>query len=158
TFQYGSYSVVNEQGITIYTPNSVSGGAGEIVLHGSGPNAGQTILAWCLDVYTYLQSSGTYTISPLTTAGSGSPNPTLTTTQIGEIGALMSHGEALINTGSNVSAATQLAIWEVEYGASFTSNGISSSVSNLAATYVTDVTNGTWVADNNVSLLSASGD
>ena len=43
------------------------------------------------------------------TTGSGGSNPTLTTAQIGEIGALMANGNALINTSHDVSAAIQLA-------------------------------------------------
>jgi hypothetical protein len=158
TFTYSSYSVTNEQSINIFTPNNVSGGAGEIVLTGSGANAGHTIVAWCLDIYDFLTNSGTYNVGVLTTSGSGGANPTLTTTQIGEIGALMAHGESLINTSHDVSAAIQLAIWEIEYGSAFTSNGITPSVSTLAATYVTDVKNGTWAPDSNVSLLSLRGD
>ncbi len=157
TFQYGSYSVANEQDISISTPNDVKGGAGQIKLIGSGPNATQTILAWCMDIYDFLQNSGTYNITPLTTGGTGGSNPTLTSTQIGEIGALITHGNALINTSYDVSAAIQLAIWKVEYGGVFNSNGITPSVATLAATYVTDVQNGTWAANDNVSLLQEAG-
>ena len=94
---------------------------GQIVLQGAGANTGQTLLAWCLDVFTYLQNSGTYQISPLTTAGSGGSNPPLTNMQISQIGSLMVNGNALIKTSSdtNVSAAIQLAIWLTEYGNNF---------------------------------------
>jgi hypothetical protein len=164
TFTYSSYSVTNEQDITILTPNSISGGAGQITLIGSGANPGvitndgADILAWCLNIYTYLASSGTYTVGTLTTAGTGGSNPTLTTTQIGEIGALMLNGDAIINSSTNVSAAIQLAIWEVEYGSTFTYSGLSSAVTNLANTYKSDVTGGSpiWAPDYNVSLLSES--
>ena len=114
-------------------------------------------MAWCLDIYDYLNPAGTYQIGTLTTAGSGNGNPTLTSTQIGEIGALIANGDALINTSYNVSAAIQLALWEVEYGKSFEFTGLSSAVILLADTYLTDVENGTWAADYNVSLLSGSG-
>jgi hypothetical protein len=82
----------------------------------------------------------------------------LTTTQIGEIGALMLNGDAIINSSTNVSAAIQLAIWEVEYGSTFTYSGLSSAVTNLANTYKSDVTGGSpiWAPDYNVSLLSES--
>jgi hypothetical protein len=96
-------------------------------------------------------------MTPLTTAGTGGSNPGLSSAQIGQIGALITHGDALINTATDVSAAIQLAIWEVEYGKAFSSNGISTSVSALAATYVTDVQNGTWAPNANVELLSQSG-
>ncbi len=159
TFTYGSYSVVNEQNITILTPNDISGGMGGINLIGSGPNAGQNILAWCLDIYTYLTGAGTYQIGPLTIAGSGDGNPALTNTQIGQIGSLMAHGQAIINTTYDASAAIQLAIWETEYGNSFTYSGVSSDVSSLANTYLGYVETGIWdTPDYNVSLLSESGD
>jgi hypothetical protein len=162
TFTYSSYSVTNEQDITILTPNSISGGAGQIKLIGSGANAGVVtndgadILAWCLNIYTYLANSGTYTVGTLTTAGTGGSNPTLTTTQIGEIGALMLNGDAIINSSTNVSAAIQLAIWKIEYGNTFTSSGLSSAVTTLANTYISDVNGGSWGPDYNVSLLSES--
>jgi hypothetical protein len=157
TISYGSYSVINEQNISIYTPSSVTGGAGQIVLNGSGANAGQDILAWCLDIYTFLANTGTYGLSSLTTAGSGGSNPSLTATQIGEIGALMLNGDRLINTSRDVSAATQLAIWKVEYGASFGSDGISPSVTNLAQTYMNQAGPGGTLGPVPVTLLSQPG-
>jgi hypothetical protein len=156
-FTYGSYSVTNAQDVTITQPNSVSGEAGQIVLAGSGGNTGQDILAWCLDVFTFLQSSGTYNVGPLTTAGSGGSNPPLSTTQIGEIGALMAYGNAHIALSTDVSAAIQLAIWMVEYSNfSYTVPASGSSVATLAQQYFDDATNGSWALDNNVSLLSVS--
>jgi len=153
TFQYGSYDLTNEQNIHITSPFTADAGLGQIVLHGSGPNAGQTILAWCLDIYNDLQSSGTYTVQPITTAGTGGSNPPLTTTQIGQIGALVSHGNALISTDFNVSAAVQLALWEIEYS-SFNSNGVNPTVAALAASYITNVQNGTWAPNFNIALLT----
>ena len=160
TFSYNSFTVTNEQDIHILTPNNVTGGMGQIVLHGSGPDAGQTLAAWCLDVYDFLTHSGTYTVGPLTTTGSGGSNPALTTTQISEIGSLMLKGNSLVNTGTNVSAATQLAIWIVEYGASFTFSGVSSSVKTLAQQYVSNVSaGGIWDCPTcTVTLLSLNGD
>jgi|SRR5665213_1704128 len=159
TFTYSSYDVTNEQNISISAPNSISGGAGQIVLIGSGANVGQTILAYCLNIYTYLQGAGTYQIGPLTTAGSGSPNPALTNTQISEIGSLIVNGNALISTSHDVSAAVQLAIWEVEYGAGFTFTGLDAGAKSLASTYLTNVgAGGIWASSNyNVSLLSQTG-
>jgi hypothetical protein len=193
TFSY-TYSVTNEQNINISEPNAVSGGAGQIVLTGSyaGPANGytgptpNTILAWCLDIETYLLQNATYTLSgPLTstTTAAGFPNPspivgqaagTLSATQIGEIGALITHGDAIIAANAagtyNVSAAIQLAIWEVEYGISgangtqpFTYTGLDQlngdltyTSTQLAAQYITDVTNGTWALDSDVYLLTGS--
>jgi hypothetical protein len=191
-----TYSVTNEQNINISEPNPISGGAGQIVLTGSyaGPANGYTgptpnsILAWCLDIDTYLLQNSTYTLSgPLTstTTAAGFPNPspivgqaagTLSTTQIGEIGALITHGDAIIAANApgtyNVSAAIQLAIWEIEYGTSgangtqpFTYTGLNQldgdptyTSTQLAAQYITDVANGTWALDSgDVYLLTGSG-
>lgn len=163
TFQYDSYTVKNEQTITILTPNNVSGGMGEILLHGAGANTGQLVAAWCLDIYDFLANSGTYTTGPLTTAGSGGTNhtnPTLTNVQISEIGSLMVNGVALINTNTNVSAATQLAIWMIEYGNTFSYSGVSSTVTALAQQYVTNVgVGGLWFCPGcTVTLLSLARD
>ena len=160
TFQYSGYSVTNEQTIHILTPNNISGGMGQIVLDGAGANAGQFQAAWCLDIYDFLTNSGTYTVTPLTTAGSGSSNPALTTTQIAEIGSLMVNGTARINTNTNVSAATQLAIWMVEYGSAFTYSGVASAVTTLAQQYVMNVaTGGIWNCPTcTVTLLALRGD
>jgi hypothetical protein len=157
TFQYSSYSLTNGQDISIYSPTHAFGEAGGITLIGSGANAGQDILAWCLDVYDSLDNSGHYSIGSLTNAGVGGSNPSLSNTQIGEIGSLIEHGDAIINSSYNVSAAIQVAIWDIEYGRSFGYNGISSAVTDLANTYVTDVKTGIWdTPDYNVSLLSES--
>src|SRR5690349_20601416 len=107
TFQYDSYTVTNKQTIHILTPNNISGGIGQTVLHGAGANTGQLHAAWCLDIYDFLSNAGTYTVTPMTTGGSGGSNPSLTTTQMAEIGSLMVNGTARINTDTNVSAATQ---------------------------------------------------
>ncbi len=159
TFQYGGYSVANEQNITILTPNNISGGAGQVELIGSGPNAGESLLVWCLDIFTYLNGSGTYQVGPLTTAGSGAPSPPLTPTELSEIGSLIIHGNALINTAFDVSAATQLAIWEVEYGPGFSYTGLDAQASSDANAYLTNVRpGGIWSSANyGVTLLSEAG-
>ena len=124
-FDYGSFGQVNGQNITISSPVSEGVSAGMIVLNGAGPNAGQTLDAWCVDLFDRLQASSIYNIVPLTTAGVGFPNPVLTNQQISELGSLMIHGTqtTLGNTfGLNGSAAFQLAIWNVEYGGALLDN------------------------------------
>lgn len=160
TFQYDSYTVTNEQTIHVLTPNDISGGMGQIVLHGTGGNSGQFLAAWCLDIYDFLTNSGTYTAGPLTTVGSGGSNPALSVTQIGEIGSLMLKGNAFINSNTNASAAAQLAIWLVEYGNSFTYSGVSSAVTTLAHQYITNVmVGGQWYCPTcTVTLLALRGD
>ena len=160
TFQYDSYTLTNGQNIHILTPNNVSGRMGQIVLHGAGANSSQFQAAWCLDIYDFLTHSGTYAIGPLTTTGSGGSNPALSSAQISDIGSLMVHGTALINTNTNVSAATQLAIWMVEYGNSFTYSGVAAAVTTLAQQYVANVVaGGQWDCPTcTVTLLSLEGD
>ena len=36
TFNYGSFNLVDPQGINITSPNAISGNMGEFVLHGTG--------------------------------------------------------------------------------------------------------------------------
>ncbi len=136
TFDYGSYSVVNEVNVHINpgsgTPTLPSGfeygyfGSGQIILHGTGPNAGQTLDVWCIDATHILQWSDTYQIISDPTTNNGNvfgPDSTLTPLQLGEIGALVKWGDANINVYAGVSAAVQLAIWTIEYpGATFTSD------------------------------------
>ncbi len=155
SFTYDSYTVANEQNIQINTPNNIYGGAGQVTLIGSGADNGINIPVWCLDIYTYLLGSDTYQVGSLTTAGAGgSPsNPTLTTTQIGEIGALIVNGNLLIGTSPDVSAATQLAIWEVEYP-NFTYSGLDFGAISLAAGYLTELGNGSLAPVSHVSLLT----
>jgi PEP-CTERM motif-containing protein len=157
TFQYDGYNITNAQTINVLSPTAASGEMGQLVLNGTGPNAGQTLSAWCLDVFTYLTTSGTYTVSPLTTAGSGGSNPALTAGQISEIGSLMVNG---MSSNSNSSAATQLAIWMLEYGSNFNYNGVSSTVVSLALDYESNVRpGGKWYCPNcTVTLLSLQGD
>ena len=58
TFQYGSYSVTNEQNISISTPN-VSGGAGQIKLIGAGLTPRRQFWLGAY-IYDFLQNSSTY--------------------------------------------------------------------------------------------------
>jgi hypothetical protein len=198
SYKYSSYNTqldgeLNGQYVTINTPRSVTGLAGQVELVGASPNSGQNLLVFCLDIYDTLNSSGgTYTVSPLTTssqlttnsAGSGQR---LSSSQIGEIGSLIVNGDKAITAASaaylkvnsqtnaqylqEVSAAVQLAIWDVEYntkvvngknqatGTVFTYTGIAQGTINLANTYVANVeSGGAWdVLYYNVSLLTAPG-
>lgn len=183
TFKYSSFNnqidgELNGQFVTIKTPRSVTGVAGQIQLIGTGPNSGQNLLVYCLDIYDNLANSGTYTVSQLSTSGAGGSNPTLTQTQIGEIGSLIVNGNALIakatkSTVQAISAAIQLAIWDIEYNNptkahgnttnTFTYLGPTSQLPqgtiNLVNTYVANVeAGGIWEAPYyNLSLLTASG-
>lgn len=150
TFDYGSYSVTNEQNVSItgtaFTPAGFdlgTFGAGQIVLHGTGVDAGINLAVWCIDAFDILLNSATDTTvnPPLTNNGTfstgGSDPANLSTTQLGEIGGLVTYGDQNI-AGTNVSAAIQEAIWEVEYGdqADFS---VSTAVDGLAALYISEL-------------------
>lgn len=161
TFSYSSISVTNSEVVNIQTPRAVTGLAGQIVLNGSGANAGQTMYAWCLDIFNDLMQNGaTYQTSPLSAgSSSGGSNPQLSATQLASIGSLMLYGNAHIGT-AHVSAATQLAIWEVEYGSSFQFNtsGVSSATLALVNTLLSGVSpGGNLLVPNTVTLLSGPG-
>jgi hypothetical protein len=111
---YSSVSVPYRDNIQISEPHNVAGAAGQIILNGvTGWNL-DPVLAWCLDIFHFLQNSGTYDVSgPLVN---------------GKIGGLMLQGNALLaSPGStvvvegtsyhkdDVSAASQVAIWSVLY-------------------------------------------
>jgi hypothetical protein len=158
-FDYSSFGQVNAQNITITSPTSIGVSAGMIVLNGTGPNAGQTLDAWCVDLFDHLQTNAVYNIVPLTTAGVGFPNPILTNQQIAELGSLMIHGtqSTLGNTfGLDGSAAFQLAIWNVEYQGSLLDNA-SGALATLVAALVANVQpGGVWDCPGcSVELLDA---
>jgi hypothetical protein len=165
SFTYGSYEVTNPQLISIsqvyagspFSPE-LSGYMGQILLHGSGPNIGQSLTAWCLDPITYITLTGTYNVitpSPLTWPGG--PNPPLTQDQRNQISSLMFNGNLVANGDPNASAAIQLAIWQVEYGVSFLFT-TSSDITILAATYIANVDGGIWSSSEHVlHLLAVDG-
>ena len=117
---------------------------------------------WCVDIFDVLQASGLYNIVPLTTAGVGGSNPTLTPAQINAMGTLMIKGNALTpgdGEGPLTSAAFQLAIWSVEYGGTLLDNA--GGIPNLQALVGTLVTNaefgGIWYDPNaSVNLFDAA--
>ena len=82
-----------------------------------------TLDAWCIDIYHDDQAvSGqnvAFATGPITSNNATPTAVALTTDQVGEIRALVNYGNALLanpHTASNdVSAAIQLAIWQVEY-------------------------------------------
>ena len=117
TFYYSDYTVAGEQNITITSPPpgaNLVGGMGQIDLAGtnaSGVSNGTNILAWCLDVYTYLLGNGyggsgpfNYTTSQLTGAtqnvgftSTGTGTAALQQWQINDIGALIVYGDLAVN-------------------------------------------------------------
>ena len=91
------------------------------------------IPTFCVDLYHTINIGGsyTYTTAPLLfdSNGTGSPGLTgnaLTTTQIGEIGALADVGVQEYKNGWGTTAgytALHSAIWQIEYGSALTVNG-----------------------------------
>jgi hypothetical protein len=127
---YNGFGFIGDQ-VHITGPNnfSESGGAGQISLN---LTTGGTILAWCLDIYDFLQNAGTYSVTPNGAFfNHGAPTP-----DGAKIGGLMVEGNQLIKNNlpltltesgqkytfsvADISAATQVAIWETEYGAHYT--------------------------------------
>jgi hypothetical protein len=196
SYKYSSYNSqldgeLNGQYVTVNTPRSVTGLAGQVELIGAAPNSGQNLLVFCLDIYDTLNSSGgTYTMSQLTTSSqlttnSAGSSQRLSQTQIGEIGGIILNGDKAISAASaaylkvnnstnaqylqEVSAAVQLAIWDVEYntkivngkntvsGTVFTYTGIPQNTITLAGTYVANAESGGSWDFPYVSLLTASG-
>jgi hypothetical protein len=155
-----------------YQLNGWNYGTGENVEIGTSPDltntavyAGQIVLSltplpsgnafplptWCTDVYNWQQSSGVYTLQdPLTWNGN---SDTLTALQDGEIGWLMNNYATSNSQTGQLGAATQLAIWQTEYGAAnFTlvnTYGDDVNVQNVATTLET-----ASVAANNPNLFS----
>jgi hypothetical protein len=158
TYTYSSYTVSGEQAIWITSPTDVIAEMGQIDLVGTGASAGINIMAWCLDVYDPLLGSaggsGSFTYNVTTPLLP--PSGTLSANQIGEIGGLMANGNANIGT-ANVSAATQLAIWEVEYGSAFRFAGVSWQTSNLATMLIGEL-GGMIPLDSNIALFTDAGD
>jgi hypothetical protein len=164
-FTYSSYSVVDEVNVTISGKPSgpVSSafedgtfGSGQIVLYGSGLDLSQTLDVWCIDATHMLQGSGTYQIISSNFTNNGANNGSAGGTVIGssvlgEIGALVNWGDRNINSTGTlqglsltglVSAATQLAIWTIEYpGGNATFSSANSAVNTLVTTLVSDAEN-----------------
>jgi hypothetical protein len=143
----------------ISSPTTISGAAGLLVL----TTANGDIETWCVDVYDYLQMSGTFVIGTLTNdSAPGGPNP-LSNAQIGQIGALVENGDALVSappsgyTANDVGAAIQLAIWQVEYPRfSYSWTPSEANADALAAIYYADATAGAgdWTAYYGIVTLS----
>ncbi len=90
------------------------------------------LFAWCIDLFHEISTGGgqnlAYTTGPVTTNNNGTP---LTTLQKHEIAGLIAYGNGLLSTAAGTtsdSAATQLAIWSVEYP-TFSFSGASAATS-----------------------------
>jgi len=162
TFDYSSYNVVNNLNVQIAAGPlnglSTNGtyGSGQIDLTGAGANLGQTLYTWCIDAFHDLQGNGLYNIvsPPLNNAGGDSRGTAISASTLGQIGALMTYGDAHIADNYFTSSAVQIAIWDTEYaglGYSFTSGD--SNVTGLVSTLLGEV--GSWNPVNNVQEVIA---
>lgn len=101
-----------------------------------------TIDAWCIDIYHDDQVGGgqnvAFATGPITTNNATPTAVALTADQVSKIRALVNYGDALLanpQTASNdVSAAIQLAIWQVEYP-TFSYQG-NDTLNGLIASYI----------------------
>lgn len=128
-FTYNGFSVTNGQ--TVNIAGAIVNGnynAGQFILNGAGPNASQTIAAWCIDIFDAIQGSGTY-------AQSSYAGP-----DFGRIGGMIAYGNANIAT-FDVSAATQMTIWKLAFP-TYTFTAASASVNTLYTTLLSDITSG----------------
>jgi hypothetical protein len=158
---YTGFTVIGDS-ITIDTPVSTSGVAG--LIHLITPSG--TVDAWCVDVYDMLQGSGTFNVGPVSPPLPGVPS--LTGAQIGEIGALIVHGDQFVvapppgDSANDVATAIAVAIWSVEYGTTppsgFTYNYVDSTVASLAPLYYADAISGVWAPFTGYSALSYTND
>ena len=132
--------------------------AGEIQLHQNIPAV--DLLVWCLDIRDTLFSPYTYNMQTYT-AGSnlpGLPAGGLDASQLRQIASLM-YGGLTDMVGPNTvhnDAATQLAIWSVEYGSGITYSGLSGGLSGRLAALLIDSANGGLIDCPNCSLTILS--
>jgi hypothetical protein len=138
-FTYTGFTVDPGTTVTLTDPALLSAplqaSVGEITLTGSGSFMGQNISsieAWCVDILTSLNATGTYNIVPFAGPGSvGNGNPSISALQVTEIASLIdAFGGALDNN----KVATQLAIWRLEYGSGLTFS--SNDTADIAASIV----------------------
>jgi hypothetical protein len=136
TINYTGYTVIGDT-IHISSPRAVTGEAGQITLTGVtglGPST-TSIVAWCLDILDDLQGQGTYTgLGPLANKSNligglmmeGNTDISQSQAHSGSL----SIGGNTYNT-NDISAAAQVAIWSVEYGATFSFSSIGTSNSHF---------------------------
>lgn len=145
---YAGYTVLNNQTVTLDSPSlGISNqrvGSGQITLTGTN-TLGGSIAAWCIDILHQLQGSGSY--------GTG----TFLTGVVGDkVNALLTYVTPKLGASFDVSSALQVAIWTVGYGADLTVSA-PSGVSTLVTGYLSNIENGTWKADQAMSVAVLAG-
>lgn len=146
---YGSYSVLNNQNVTI-TDNALNitnelGGSGQITL--MNVSTGGSLMTWCVDIADSLLSSGSFAGTTIMAGGVWDG-----------INALITNASPLLSTDSNASSALQVAIWEEKYGSALTVSA-PTAVTSEAQSFLANVGNGTWKADRTkgVAVLQGNG-
>jgi hypothetical protein len=138
-FTYTGFSVNPGVAVTLTDPTLLNtpfqASVGEITLSGTGTFMGTpitSIAAWCVDILTGLNPTGTYNIVPFPGPGSvGNGNPSISALQVSEIASLIDHFGGALDNNPGV---TQLAIWRLEYGPGLTFSSTSSAgVADIAA-------------------------
>jgi hypothetical protein len=120
--------------------------AGEIDIHQNIPAL--DYLVWCLDISDFLVKPYTFqvnTFGPGSAIGAlpGLPAGGLDAAQVRQIASLMLKGLTLGGADANQDdAATQLAIWSVEYGPSISFSGLSAPLAGRLALLLLDSANG----------------
>jgi hypothetical protein len=133
TFTVDSYSQPNgAQDITFTLgPISKTVSAGEIDIHQNNPAL--DLLVWCLDVKDTLNIPYTYQVNTYTAGQNlpGLPAGGLDGSQLRQIASLMLRGLTLGGLdAAQDDAATQLAIWSVEYGSGISFSGLGTALQN----------------------------
>lgn len=138
---YSSYSVVNDQNVSLST--GLRAGSGEIQL----VTANGVVSTFCDDIADELLGSGTFTSSAVVGGAVGAA-----------LNALLSNGSSLISSVSDASAALQVAIWQVLFS-NVTVKADNPNVNTLADAFIGNVNSGLWQADptREVVQLSALG-
>ena len=152
---YSSYTVIGDD-ITMTGPVTLYGIAGRVQM----TTTEGVLDVWCVDVSIYLQNSGVDNAGSLAAGVPGIPTG-ITETQIGEMGALILHGDLLVANPpaafnqSDVSAAIQTAIWTIENGNVFTYDAVNPVVTSLTSQYIYDATN-VWAPYFNITTFSSA--
>lgn len=140
-----TYNTANVVNLTYAGPPSKTESvyATPVTLHGQYDGMGSffDIVAWCLDVVDTAYVPYTYNIAQYSANDVRPGMRSLDGGQLRQIASLMENGL----TGSTlVKAATQLAIWKVEYGSDITFNGLTGTLlSTFQALLISTALNGT---------------
>ena len=149
TITYTSYSVFDQENVHLTDSavgvNNEYAGAGQITLNGTNTPGG-SLAVWCVDISDELQGSGSFTNGSIYTG-----------TAANQINALISNVTPLLATNTDASSALQMAIWQVEFGSALVETPDNASETSLVNQYITNVTNGTWLADSSEQLAFLQG-